>query len=341
MPNIVHNSKKRHGRHHRHTKRYIKVYAPYLPLLISIVASLLLSYWRPADSAHTLSYATEMSISSLLSATNSQRAANGASGLSISSRLNGAAQAKANDMIARNYWSHTTPDGQEPWVFIDNAGYQYTKAGENLAYGFATSSAAVDGWMNSPSHRENLLDSAFSDVGFGFANGSSYNGDGEETVVVAMYGAPHVLPATTPQSTPAPAPAPTPQPSTPAPQPAAPTPAPTPTTQQAKPATPLPVTTDLPVAKTPQKSQPINRSQMLTGVPWALGSITIALGIVILFKLLHVSLKLKRALKEHPKLRHALTSGERFVLHHPLLDSTILGLALLTYVLSRVVGVIL
>lgn len=336
MPKVDHTSRKRHGKHHRHTKRYVKVYAPYLPLIISIIASLLLSLWQPSTGAQTLAYATEMSVGGLLNATNSQRVANGVGALAVNSQLNSAAQAKANDMVARNYWSHTTPDGQEPWVFIDNSGYQYTKAGENLAYGFATSGDTVDGWMSSASHKANMLDGAFSDVGFGFANGENFNGDGEQTVVVAMYGAPQTLPATT-----QPAPTPTPAPATPAPvpepTPAAPTQVPEPEPEAEAEA---PVNTEQPVATT-LEPQDVNRSIAVTGAPWALGAITALLGAVVLIRFFHLSYKLKQALKEHPKLRHALLDGERFILHHPLLDSTILGLAILSYTLSRVVGVIL
>jgi hypothetical protein len=339
MPKAHTTHKKRHGKHHRHTKRYVKVYAPYLPLIISIVASLLLSVLQPSAGTNTLAYATDMSVGGLLSATNSQRIASGVGSLALSGQLNSAAQAKANDMVARNYWSHTTPDGQEPWVFMDNAGYQYTKAGENLAYGFATSGDAVNGWVNSPSHKANMLDGAFSNVGFGFANGPNYNGDGEQTVVVAMYGTPQTLPATTQPSTPAPAPAP----AAPTPTPAPATPAPTtPTETQPEPTAdkPAPITTEQPIATTLEPKE-INRGTAVTGAPWVLGAITALLGSVLLFKVLHLSTQLKRALKHHPKLLHALQDGEHFILHHPLLDSTILGLTILAYTLSRVVGVIL
>jgi uncharacterized protein YkwD len=343
MPKVDHTSKKRHGKHHRQTKRYVKVYAPYLPLIISIIASLLLSAWQPSAGS-TLAYATEMSVGGLLNATNSHRVANGVGALAVNSQLNSAAQAKANDMVARSYWSHTTPDGQEPWVFIDNTGYQYTKAGENLAYGFATSGDAVGGWMNSSSHKANMLDSAFSDVGFGFANGANFNGDGEQTVVVAMYGAPHTLPATTQPTAPTPTPAPTtPTPAPvpdPTPTPAPPAATPEPESQPETEEEPAPVNTEQPIAST-LETQGINRSMAITGAPWALGAITALLGAVLIFRVFHFSIKLKRALKQHPKLRHALLHGEHFIMHHPLLDSTILGLAILSYTLSRVVGVIL
>ncbi len=59
-----------------------------------------------------------MSRNGLLISTNTERSSNGLPALSINDKLNQAAQAKANDMVARDYWSHNTPDGQEPWVFF-------------------------------------------------------------------------------------------------------------------------------------------------------------------------------------------------------------------------------
>jgi hypothetical protein len=322
---------KRHGRHHKHSHKYAKVYAPYLPLVISIIASIFLSFYRPG-AGNTLAYATEISASGLLSATNSQRVANSVGSLSLNGQLNAAAQSKANDMVARNYWSHTTPDGQQPWVFIDATGYKYSKAGENLAYGFATSSETVSGWMNSPAHKANMLDTAFTEVGFGYANSSDFNGDGEETVVVAMYAKPQVksaattpapstaTPTTTPPAAPAPAPAPT-----PIPQPA-------PVAEQ-PPEKPAPVTTEQPVTALATQPRKISRIEALTQgrLPWVASALGILLIGLAIFKLLHHSLK----------LRHLLRDGERLILHHPLLDSTLLGLAILGLTLLRTVGTIL
>lgn len=216
--------------------------AKYLPaIIISVFASFVwaqpnFAINRSAENG-VLAYATNVSISGLLSATNTQRSNNGAGSLTINSKLNSAAQAKAQDMVNRNYWSHQTPDGQQPWVFITGAGYQYLSAGENLAYGFMTSSATVTGWMNSPSHRSNLLSSSFTEVGFGIANSPNFVGNGEQTVVVAMYAKPQA----------APAPAPTP----PAPQ--APTPTPSPTTQGSSSQKP----SQKPVAAAEPKTEPV------------------------------------------------------------------------------------
>lgn len=332
------NHRKRHGKHHKHSRDYVKTYAPYLPLVISIIASIFLSFWRPTG--NTLAYATSMSISGLHSSTNQHRANNGKAALTLNSKLNSSAQAKANDMVARNYWSHNTPDGQEPWVFFDNAGYAYLKAGENLAYGFATSADTVTGWMNSPSHKANMLDSAFTEVGFGFANSPNFNGDGQQTVVVAHYGQPQGAPTPAPApSTPAPTPqtAPSTTQSTPAPAPA-PEPKPKPTEKiEEEPKNPAPITTEQPIAAAAPVSQNISKIQTLTGgsVPWAYNVVVVITGLALIFMLLHHSLKARHLL-------HDLIHGtERFILHHPLLDSTIAGIVILGAVLSRTAGTIL
>lgn len=183
--------KKRHGNHQRRSKQFQKVYLPYLPLIVSVIASLLLSSWSPTRD--TLAYATNISAAGLLEQTNAYRLENERPELQLNHRLTRAAQAKANDMTRRNYWSHNTPDGREPWLFIDETGYDYLKAGENLAYGFLTSDETVIGWMNSPTHRDNMLNPEFSEVGFGFANAADFNNSGQQTIVVAMYAQPQAL----------------------------------------------------------------------------------------------------------------------------------------------------
>jgi len=203
----IHADKKRHGSHHKHSTIYKKVYWPYLPVLAALLVILAITLFHPISQQKVLSYATDISGRGLLEATNEKRQANGQKPLLMNQRLTDAAQAKANDMAARDYWSHNTPEGQAPWVFIDQAGYSYRKAGENLAYGFKNNDATIIGWMNSQEHRENLLDAEYQEVGFGFANANNYQKSGQETIVVAMYGEPSTTPvagATTTQNTPAP-----------------------------------------------------------------------------------------------------------------------------------------
>ena len=304
---------------HRH-------YWPYIPLLLLVIGTFLLSLAQPVRGRNVLAYATNVSGSGLLQATNVQRTQNGSSNLQINSNLSAAAQAKANDMIARNYWSHTTPDGQQPWIFMDNAGYKYQKAGENLAYGFATSDDTVVGWMNSTTHRDNMLDGAFTEVGFGYANGAKYNSSGEETVVVAMYGKPQVLAAANQapvSATPAPVPAST--------APAAATPAPTAPTTAPEAVKPAPVTSDVASIIEPATTS-VARVQTLTGgnAPWALFGVGIITGLAVALLLV----------KHAAGLRHILRNSERFVLHHPLLDTVLVSLVLMGSFLSQTAGFI-
>lgn len=185
---------KRRGSHHSHGKDYKQVYWPYLPLLGISFLILVVSFFPPTFSrGKTLAYSEGLSQTNLLLATNQQRSLNKTSSLSISQSLSEAAQAKAQDMVDRDYWSHKTPDGKEPWSFINATDYKYIQAGENLAYGFKNSEATVQGWMNSTSHRENILNPDFTQAGFGYANATNFQNNGTETVVVAFYGRPSVL----------------------------------------------------------------------------------------------------------------------------------------------------
>ncbi len=339
------NHTKRHGKHHKRNDSYVKTYAPYLPIVVSIILSLFISLYKPSQPGDTLAYATNTNNSGLLNSTNSHRSAHGQSPLSLNAKLNNAATAKAKDMVTRNYWSHNTPDNKEPWIFIDAAGYQYSKAGENLAYGFATSSETVLGWMNSPSHKANMLDPAFTEVGFGFANSENFRGDGNQTIVVAMYAKPRTLAAT-------------------ATAPINPNQAPkTPAGNQNK-ASPKKTTIPKETANQKPKDKPENNNQaapvnsqsdsqtpppaaaatqkitkidLLTRgyAPWAiLATVLITSGAIISILLRH-SMKARH-------LWHDMVHGtEKFVLHHPLFDSIMISIIILGLALSRTVGTIL
>lgn len=177
---------------HKQTKGYLKHYYPFLPLMASIgfLAVALLSPFSSAKS-DVLAYNSNITANTLLASTNQTRQSNDSSSLIISPKLNAAAQAKANDMTTKNYWSHQTPDGNEPWTLITNTNYSYQKAGENLAYGFDDSADVVRGWINSAEHRHNMLDNDFTEVGFGVASSPDFNGSGAANVVVAMYAKPN------------------------------------------------------------------------------------------------------------------------------------------------------
>jgi hypothetical protein len=115
--------------------------------------------------------------------TNEERQKNGLIPLRQDKQLAKAAEEKAKDMLTRNYWAHTAPDGTTPWVFIKQAGYEYIYAGENLAKGFNSSGDVVRAWMNSATHRENILSPNFEDVGFAVSEGTL---NGENTTLVVQ-----------------------------------------------------------------------------------------------------------------------------------------------------------
>ncbi len=172
-------------------------------LLLSLLAFALVAFIWPTR-------AFALSPDALLGLTNQQRVTAGLQPLHANTELAASATAKAQDMITRDYWAHFAPDGTSPWYFISQSGYKYTRAGENLAMDFGTDQAVMDGWMNSPTHRANILNPYYVDVGFAVVEGQLQGHD--TLLVVAHYGAPAEAP------TPAPAPAPVTQPaSSPAP----------------------------------------------------------------------------------------------------------------------------
>ncbi|HMQ02012.1 MAG TPA: CAP domain-containing protein [Candidatus Doudnabacteria bacterium] len=161
------------------------------------------------------SLAAPITTENIVNLTNIARAEHGMAELKTSSLLAKAAQNKADDMLARQYFAHNTPDGQTPWSFIKAVGYSYTTAGENLAIDFTQAENIQAAWMNSPGHRANILNKNFTEIGIGIAKGIYDNH--QTTIVVQMFGNPLVAPVVlqdnpTPVQAPAQQPAPTSQP---------------------------------------------------------------------------------------------------------------------------------
>lgn len=124
----------------------------------------------------------------LLVDTNKERASSGLGELQLNQELSKAAYLKAQDMFRQQYWAHEAPDGTTPWAWFARVGYNYAYAGENLAKNFATADATVAAWMASPTHRANILNGHYQDVGFAIVDGLL--DDKKTTLVVAMYGEP-------------------------------------------------------------------------------------------------------------------------------------------------------
>lgn len=102
--------------------------------------------------------------------------------------LNKAAQEKAEDMFKNKYFGHFSPTGVSPWYWIDQSGYDYYYAGENLAMNFLDTEEVIKGWLNSPSHRENLLNKDYKDMGIAVVSGDFNNEGINRILVVQMFG---------------------------------------------------------------------------------------------------------------------------------------------------------
>ncbi len=124
----------------------------------------------------------------LVADTNAGREAHNLNVLEQNQLLQNAAQLKANDMAAKGYFSHNSPDGKTPWYWLQRAGYDYEYAGENLAVNFVDSEDVMTAWMNSPAHRANILNNTFSEIGIATSKGV-YEGK-EAVFVVQFFGTP-------------------------------------------------------------------------------------------------------------------------------------------------------
>lgn len=105
----------------------------------------------------------------IITETNNERVAQKLAPLATNAALNNAAQMKANDMVVNSYFAHISPTGVTPWYWMDQAGYEYRHAGENLANGFKTTKSLVKGWMNSPAHKANIMGAQYTETGVAFA----------------------------------------------------------------------------------------------------------------------------------------------------------------------------
>lgn len=141
----------------------------------------------PAEAAAPLpSSGAAFSEQAILSAMNRERASRGLGALRINRQLSLAAGDRIEDMFSKSYFDHVDPNGMSPFVWAQRRGYAYRAIGENLATGYRSSGAVVDGWMHSPGHRANILGRDFNEVGLALAPGSP-TGRYSGPTVVALY----------------------------------------------------------------------------------------------------------------------------------------------------------
>ena len=180
--------------HHsnRHRARFLH------PSVLAVMVAFFLVYQFGINFAllfqpSILGYASNVTPEKVLELTNQERLKQGLPPLKMNNVLSQAAQLKAGDMFAFNYWAHNSPSGRTPWDFINQVGYQYQYAGENLARDFNNSESVVQAWMNSPTHKDNIVNSNYQEIGLAVVDGTL---DGTETtLVVQLFGTPTPSPA--------------------------------------------------------------------------------------------------------------------------------------------------
>jgi len=124
--------------------------------------------------------------------TNEERQSQKIKPLAISPVLNKAAEMKAEDMATKGYFAHTSPEGKTPWYWLSLAGYDFQYAGENLAINFTDSKDVTKAWMESPTHKANIVKGNYTEMGTGIAKGVY---KGKETIFVAqVYANPLIKP---------------------------------------------------------------------------------------------------------------------------------------------------
>lgn len=112
--------------------------------------------------------------SEVIRLTNEARAKNGLSPLTANWQLSRVARYKSQDMKDKGYFSHTSPTYGTPFQMMKSFNISYKTAGENIAKGYSTPKAVVDGWLNSEGHRKNIMNASFTQIGVGYVSGGNY-----------------------------------------------------------------------------------------------------------------------------------------------------------------------
>ncbi|MFF8637027.1 CAP domain-containing protein [Streptomyces pilosus] len=129
------------------------------------------TYWTALWAAPLTPDGLARTTEDVVDLTNRARARAGLPPLTGDARLTEAAQAHSADMVARDFYSHTAPDGSGPLDRATAAGAARRTVGENIACGQRSPAEVVEGWLNSPGHRANILAPGFTHIGVGFAGG--------------------------------------------------------------------------------------------------------------------------------------------------------------------------
>ena len=148
---------------------------------IAALLTVLVTFAAAAETHDPIDEAT------VLRAMNVRRMADGLSPLAIDPRLAAAAADRMQHMEDLGYWSHESPTGMTPFVWVRMRAYDFGKVGENLAAGFETSSILVQSWMESPGHRANIMSPDYQDCGIAVIEGST-RGPARGKSIVVLFG---------------------------------------------------------------------------------------------------------------------------------------------------------
>ncbi len=169
--------------HKPHILRERAVLSIALVVVVLFAASVLGTY-----AVKNIKFLAAIQSAFLVDLANEDRADLGLKQLAINDKLVNAATLKAADMAEKSYFAHISPEGRTPWYWIQQAGYTYIYAGENLAVNFDDSEDVERAWMNSPTHKANILNNRYTEIGISTAVGT-YKGK-KTTFVVQMFGTP-------------------------------------------------------------------------------------------------------------------------------------------------------
>jgi hypothetical protein len=156
-------------------------------IFTSVIAAVFLFVFSGTASASTITP------EKVVDMVNKDRIKEGLSALVMNKLLSQAAEYKAEDMLKKDYFAHTSPEGMTPWHWIEKSGYNYKYAGENLAVGFESAEKQQSAWMKSETHRKNILNTSYRDIGVAVKEGKI---NGENTLLtVQIFGATALVPA--------------------------------------------------------------------------------------------------------------------------------------------------
>jgi uncharacterized protein YkwD len=156
---------------------------------VSVISCMLssvifISFLLQSSSSQKYALANGYSPEQIIFAVNKERVKKDLPALTVNEKLMSSSHKKATDMVEKNYFSHFSPVDNKKWSdFIKESGYNYVVAGENLANGFDTVDKMVEAWMNSPSHRENILNKEVDETGVAISYGKL---DDKPTVFVVQ-----------------------------------------------------------------------------------------------------------------------------------------------------------